>query len=68
MADADAFPAAMLVLTLLPMFMLVPVPTIVAGGIRSEASWSVGPGLLRFHGGNLVTGDAVTNNSSVIGL
>jgi hypothetical protein len=41
MADADASPAAMFVLTLLPVFMLVPVPTIVAGGIRSEASWSL---------------------------
>jgi len=36
MADADAFPAAMFVLTLLPMFMLVPVPTIVAMGIKAH--------------------------------
>jgi hypothetical protein len=43
MADADAFPADMFVLTLLPVFMLVLVPTIVAGSTRSETSWSLDP-------------------------
>ena len=68
MADADASPAAMFVLTLLPMFMLVPVPTIVAGGIRSEASWSLDTDFSGSTGGTSDgPGGTVTKNQVVVG-
>lgn len=42
MADADASPVAMFVLTLVPVFMLVPVATIVAISIRKRGFMVVG--------------------------